>query len=50
MEFTSVVEGFTTTMEVVKLFEPILDSISSKLLLKLVTLSSDGGGVDLPRS
>eukprot|EP00731_Ephydatia_muelleri_P021032 Em0013g759a len=43
MEFTSVVEGFTTTLEVVKLFEPVLDSISSKLLRKLVTLASDGG-------
>ena len=41
------VEGFTTTMEVVKLFEPILDSISSKLLRKLVTLPSDGGTVVL---
>ena len=37
------VEGFTTTLEVVKLFEPVLDSISSKLLRKLVTLASDGG-------
>ena len=43
MEFTSVVEGFTTTLEVVKLFEPVLDSISSRLLRKLVTLASDGG-------
>ena len=34
------VEGFTTTLEVVKLFEP---SISSKILWKLVTLASDGG-------
>ena len=34
------VEGFTTTLDVVKLFEP---SISSKLLWKLVTLASDGG-------
>ena len=42
MEFTSVVERFTTTLEVVKMFEPVLDSIS-KLLWKLVTLASDGG-------
>lgn len=37
------VEGFTTTLEVMKLFEPVLDLISSELLRRLVTLASDGG-------